>query len=957
MRFSKYLLILSCLFTVVGFAVVFNFFARDREREISRSYQELKGLTSVIERQILIATADIESLLKYIRKEAEGQRDLTKLRMLLLNLAALYEDRVNLLVITDREGNLLTSSQIPFQELNIGDRSFFNSHKNSGSREMLISHPLLGRATNKTFIPMSLRIQDEGNVFAGITLSSTKPEYFQTFFNSGSSDPDLIMLLVLESGDVLATSGIEDTSSLQLFNNRVFQETISGRDLGKAFHRFVDDKSRIVVSGKIGTYPLYFFIAKEESAVLSQHRSRVRFATGFASSLLAVLFFVNWIVYLAAKKASVRVLNLEREASESLLFFEKIPEGVWDWKVEDHKITFNAPLYELLGYDRVESASDLNTWKGRIHPEDLPLVEKAHQRHRELKQAFSLEYRLKLKNGDWRWVSAKGVVVKTDEAGNPSRMIGTITDAQPMKDLAALADTEREAVINAESRVEELIRCSEDKALFLETFLQGLRTVQEPFPLSVTISKLLSLCMELTDAKDGYFALLNKDQETQRILAIESGFRSASALQFPVKISESEREAYKGKCIHYDEGVEIGWMREPGNLPVFLENVVFTPILTRGETIGLLGLGNRVKGFKPLGKTFLETFALIFSVAYEIHLRREEHMALRFRQEETEQSRNLEKSGGQKEVISLAELIKEVVDALPKEILKSVRIRYDIHHDVPTNLVGDSVSIKQILTYLLEIVIEKRTREEVVVSAYQSQHVGEEGQNTCWIDIVVHGMANEAREETISKMGERIQQSSIETEKEKRILAKEVQKAKKMAGRVGGKVELQAEKGMGIIVTLKLPFTASETSPKEAILLETIPENELAGLTILVAEDDPINRRIIKALLERRGCHVLEAKDGAQTVELWRTRPVNLILMDIRMPKIDGYEATKLIREEEKAKGSGNPTPIIALTAYAMQEDKNKCVALGMDEHVSKPIQKEELLTKILLLTDRTGIC
>ncbi|MDD8040605.1 MAG: hypothetical protein PHT42_02910, partial [Thermotogota bacterium] len=68
MRFSKYLLILSCLFTVVGFAVVFNFFARDREREISRSYQELKGLTSVIERQILIATADIESLLKYIRK-------------------------------------------------------------------------------------------------------------------------------------------------------------------------------------------------------------------------------------------------------------------------------------------------------------------------------------------------------------------------------------------------------------------------------------------------------------------------------------------------------------------------------------------------------------------------------------------------------------------------------------------------------------------------------------------------------------------------------------------------------------------------------------------------------------------------------------------------------------------------------------------------------------------------
>ena len=72
------------------------------------------------------------------------------------------------------------------------------------------------------------------------------------------------------------------------------------------------------------------------------------------------------------------------------------------------------------------------------------------------------------------------------------------------------------------------------------------------------------------------------------------------------------------------------------------------------------------------------------------------------------------------------------------------------------------------------------------------------------------------------------------------------------------------------------------------------------------------------------------------------------------MPKIDGYEATKMIREEEKTRGAGTVTPIVALTAYAMQEDREKCVALGMNEYVSKPIQKEELIAKILQLIGRS---
>jgi len=275
LRLQKKLLVLTCLLVAIGLTLFHFLLSRDREWELSRAHQELKQQASIIEQHVLHKITDIDNLLKYIREEVADGRDIPSLRALLLNLAALNADYVDQIAIINREGDFLTSSQIPFLGLNVLDRTYFSFHQNNAFREMLISHPLLGRLIDKMFIPMSLRLYDDRNGFTGIVLSSTKPEYFQTFFSSVSSDPDLVMVLALESGEVLASSGIKDVSKVQLHNNRVFQEAINGRDLGKECVRFLDDKRRMVVSGKIGFYPLYFLIAKEEGSILSNHYSRV----------------------------------------------------------------------------------------------------------------------------------------------------------------------------------------------------------------------------------------------------------------------------------------------------------------------------------------------------------------------------------------------------------------------------------------------------------------------------------------------------------------------------------------------------------------------------------------------------------------------------------------------------------------------------------------------------------
>jgi signal transduction histidine kinase/DNA-binding response OmpR family regulator len=112
-------------------------------------------------------------------------------------------------------------------------------------------------------------------------------------------------------------------------------------------------------------------------------------------------------------------------------------------------------------------------------------------------------------------------------------------------------------------------------------------------------------------------------------------------------------------------------------------------------------------------------------------------------------------------------------------------------------------------------------------------------------------------------------------------------------------------------------------------------------LRILLAEDNAVNQKVACALLERRGHSVTLAKDGKEAVAAFQRRPFDLILMDIQMPEMDGFEATRAIRQSEQ--GRGPRIPIIALTAHAMKGDAERCLEAGMDGHLAKPIRAADL--------------
>jgi CheY-like chemotaxis protein len=114
------------------------------------------------------------------------------------------------------------------------------------------------------------------------------------------------------------------------------------------------------------------------------------------------------------------------------------------------------------------------------------------------------------------------------------------------------------------------------------------------------------------------------------------------------------------------------------------------------------------------------------------------------------------------------------------------------------------------------------------------------------------------------------------------------------------------------------------------------------SLHVLLAEDNVVNQRVAMRLLEKRGHRVTIAASGRDALDAVERENFDLILMDVQMPDLDGIEATAAIREREKT--TGTHTPIVALTAYTMKGDRERCLAAGMDTYINKPIEAEKFI-------------
>ena len=160
----------------------------------------------------------------------------------------------------------------------------------------------------------------------------------------------------------------------------------------------------------------------------------------------------------------------------------------------------------------------------------------------------------------------------------------------------------------------------------------------------------------------------------------------------------------------------------------------------------------------------------------------------------------------------------------------------------------------------------------------------------------------------------------------------------RLVERMGGSIQVNSSPERGSTFS----FTVRAEQREGVILPDPVkpPRATAAPLRILVAEDNRVNQAVVSRMLERAGHTVAIAADGQQAVEMHSSGSFDLILMDIHMPVLDGFEATARIREADR----GTYTPVIALTANAMNGDRERCLRAGMDGYIAKPVSREVLL-------------
>ena len=171
--------------------------------------------------------------------------------------------------------------------------------------------------------------------------------------------------------------------------------------------------------------------------------------------------------------------------------------------------------------------------------------------------------------------------------------------------------------------------------------------------------------------------------------------------------------------------------------------------------------------------------------------------------------------------------------------------------------------------------------------------------------------------------------------------------SRKLVEKMGGTITFESEKGVGTTFVIRVPFKIDLDADKREEQKD-VSEKSIKGLHILLAEDNELNMEIAEFMLQSAGAEVTKAWNGQETVELFRNSEpgeFDVILMDIMMPVINGYEATKMIRSLDRE--DAKTIPIIAMTANAFTEDRLRAKEAGMDDHVAKPVDVN-LLIKVI---------
>jgi PAS domain S-box-containing protein len=609
--------------------------------------------------------------------------------------------------------------------------------------------------------------------------------------------------------------------------------------------------------------------------------------------------------------------------------------GIYDWNVIDDSVYWSDRMKAILGASSYQFSGKAAAFWERVHPEDKKHVEDSLQGHLVHCWPFDVECRIRTDAGYYVWINVTGQAV-WDAQGKATRLAGSVVDITDRK-RAQTEIQEREKLIESildalplnvfvkdahgclrfyNEQTEKTTGISREQAIG--------RTDFEIFPPQVAQSNML---VDMRLRKDGGTViaeeLIHKDDYDMWLLAGKKlltyhpagGHPEDWILSFSIDITD--RKESEIALLAAKETAEMA-VRAKSDFLSTMSHEIRTPLnsvigtasllmdsdlddeqriyvnLIRQSGEHLLGLINDILDFSKLeaGKMLVEHEP--FRIAEQL------------------------------------DIVSRIVSSLATN--KGLQLKLYLGETMPEVVYGDAHKLRQVLLNLTSNAIKFTSHGEIRLEVILVKPENQSDPVLCF-SVSDTGIGIPA--DKIGLLFSEFSQVDASTTRKFGGTGLGLAICKKLVEIMGGQVGVSSELGLGSRFWFSLPLEVANASLLEHEIKPISNLKEQTPLTILVAEDNPSNQLLIRAILSKLKHQVVIAKNGIEVVDFVQQASYDLVLMDMQMPEMDGLDATKAIRA---LGGRYAGLPIIALTANALEGDKGRVLSVGMNDYLSKPI-------------------
>ncbi|MBL0729100.1 PAS domain S-box protein [Piscinibacter sp. HJYY11] len=287
-----------------------------------------------------------------------------------------------------------------------------------------------------------------------------------------------------------------------------------------------------------------------------------------------------------------------------------------------------------------------------------------------------------------------------------------------------------------------------------------------------------------------------------------------------------------------------------------------------------------------------------------------------------------------------------------RAMAKGLRLTTEIAPGMPPLLIGDPLRLEQILLNFLSNAIKFSEHGHILLRA----RVAQSAENVVMLHIEVQDHGIGISPEQQARLFQSFSQADDSTSRKYGGTGLGLVIAKRLASLMGGNVGVRSSPGIGSTFWMTARLRVAVTPPGEAAGTRPQPQDEIvarhAGARVLLVDDEPVNQEVTLALLSRLKLAVDVVSNGAEAVEHVRAHDYALVLMDVQMPVMDGLDASRAIRQL----AGRQRLPILAMTANAYAEDREVCLAAGMNDHITKPVAPSRLYACVLRWLDGRAV-